>query len=291
MSSIAGCICCGSHRSTERWPGFLVCSVCGLMAWDNHSLTLDESRKLYGKSYFLDGEYADYLGDREIRRQSLKSHLQLVRRFLPAPGRILEVGCAYGFFLELLQKDYPDSVGVDLSNEAITYAQHQGLDAREGDLLEQNLESGFDAACLWDTIEHLPHPDRVLTKVRELLRPGGYLFLTTGDLGALLSKLQGRKWRQIHPPTHLFYFTRTSLKALCEKLRFEVVRFGTVSVSLRLRSALETLHKSRPGSFPSRLAGMARKILPESLLRAGLAVNLGDTLYLVARSTSEGSGR
>jgi hypothetical protein len=44
------------------------------------------------------------------------------------------------------------------------------------------------------------------------------------------------------------------------------------------------LHRSRPGSLTSRFAGLARKVLPESFLKAGFAVNLGDTLYLVARS-------
>jgi SAM-dependent methyltransferase len=282
MTANAGCVCCSSDRSYERWPGFAVCGSCGLMTWAKQ-LSPGESRSLYNESYFQDGEYTDYLGDKEFRQQSMRVYVRLVKRFLPASSRLLEIGCAHGFFLELIRKEYPASVGIDLSKEAVDYAKRQGLDARAGDLLELSLEPGFDAVCMWDTIEHLPHPDRVLSRAYELLRPGGHLFLTTGDLGALLPKIQGRKWRQIHPPTHLFYFTRSSLKALCNKLNFEVVRFGTVSISHRLGSALTLLHKSRPASLTSHIAGAALKILPTPLLRAGFAINLGDTLYLVAR--------
>jgi SAM-dependent methyltransferase len=284
MTAVEGCICCGSEIFAERWRDFIVCSRCGLMTWAKHLPDSEDSRHIYDESYFQDGEYADYIGDKKFRQQSMDFHLRLVNRFLPASARVLEIGCAHGFFLELLRKDYPASVGVDISREAVAYAKGQGLDVREGDLLELNLEPGFDAVCLWDAIEHLSRPDDVLLRARELLRPGGCIFLTTGDLGALLPRLQGRKWRQIHPPTHLFYFTRPALKALCRKLNFEVVRFGTVASSYRLKSALMLLHRSRPGSLTSRFAEVAAKILPANLLRSGFSINLGDTLYMVARN-------
>jgi SAM-dependent methyltransferase len=199
---------------------------------------------------------------------------------------VLEIGCAYGFFLELIQNDYPGSIGIDVAGEAIAYARSHGLDVHECDLMEIELPGKFDAICLWDTIEHLPFPTLVLEKSRDLLRPGGYLFLTTGDLGALLPRLQGLKWRQIHPPTHLFYFTRKALQQLCVKLNFEVMEIGTVKVSRRIGSALSCLARSRPKSLIASLSLGACRILPSRILNKGISLNLGDTMYLVARRSN-----
>lgn len=240
-------------------------------------------KRHYGADYFQGGEYVDYVGDRRVHEKTLRGHLRLVRRYVPAGSRILEIGCAHGFFLELIREVYPDSVGVDVSAAAVADAASRGCDVRAGDLMETQFDERFDAVCLWDTIEHLSRPHEVLRRAVELLGPGGHLFLTTGDFGAWLPAWQGLKWRQIHPPTHLFYFTRPSLRSLCHRLGLDVVRFGTVTVYRRLGSALMALERFRGGSAGGRLAAMTRRMIPSGILDLGIPLNLGDTLWLVAR--------
>ena len=60
---------------------------------------------------------------------------------------------------------------------------------------------------MWDTIEHLKRPDLFVQKAAADLRPGGLIALTTGDIGSLNARLRGARWRMIHPPTHLHYFS------------------------------------------------------------------------------------
>jgi SAM-dependent methyltransferase len=240
-------------------------------------------RALYQEEYFKGGEYMDYVADQAAHQKTLARHLRVVRRHLPPGARLLEIGCAYGFFLELARTVYPGSVGVDLSPGAVAYARGRGLDAREGDLESLHLRGSFDAVCLWDTIEHLPSPDTTLQQGCALLEPGGWLFLSTGDAGALLPRLQGRGWRQLHPPTHLFYFTRPSLRALCRRLGLETVRFGTVRVYRRLSSVFKALARPRGKPFSTSLAAGALRLSPVRLQRLDIPLNLGDTLWLAAR--------
>jgi len=237
----------------------------------------------YGTAYFEGAEYVDYVGDRDVHMKTLSSHLRLVQSYVLAGRRLLEVGCAYGFFLELIRDVYPRSVGLDLSEAAVAEARKRNVDARAGDLMETDFADGFDAVCLWDTIEHLPHPFEVVQRAGQLLKSGGFLFLTTGDFGAWLPRWQGLKWRQIHPPTHLFCFTRPSLQKLCGRVGLEVVRFGTVTIYRRLGSALQALERFRGDSFAGRLARVGLSAVPKSVLNWGIPLNLGDTLYLVAR--------
>ena len=246
-------------------------------------LTVEELRRHYGEGYFRGEEYIDYVADKVAQQRTLAEHLRVVRRYVPAGARVLEIGCAYGYFLELIRSTYPRSVGIDVSREAVAAAQAMGLDARVGDLLESHFDSEFDAVCLWDTIEHLPHPEAVVGRCAQLLKRGGHLFLTTGDFGALMPRLQGLKWRQIHPPTHVFYFTRPSLRALCERSGLDDVRFTTVRVHRRLSSALSALERFHAHSLAGRAAARLLRLLPSRCLDWDIPLDLGDTLSMTAR--------
>jgi SAM-dependent methyltransferase len=247
------------------------------------SLSDAEIGALYGEDYFRGREYIDYAADKPAVQKTLAGHWQRVRQHVAPGGRLLEIGCAHGFFLELIAREFPQSVGVDISPEAVAHAQRTGLDARAGNLLEMPRDGPFDAVCLWDTIEHLARPRACLERATGELRPGGHLFLTTGDFGSRLARWQGLKWRQIHPPTHLFYFTRPSLKALCRHLGLQVVAFHTVTVHRRVRSALEALARFHPTTASGRFARLLLVICPRVLLDQSVPLNLGDTMLLVAR--------
>ena len=276
------CPCCERSEWVPRWKDFVICRQCGLMTV-SQSFSSAAIQARYQESYFQGGEYVNYLADKRAHQKTLARHLRLVQQYVPPGGRLLEIGCAHGFFLELAQPVFPGAIGVDISTAAVAHARAQGLDAREGDLATQHFNERFDAVCLWDTIEHLPKPDETLQRTCALLKPGGYLFLSTGDFGALLPRLQGRNWRQIHPPTHLFYFTRPALRALCRRVGLDIVRFGTVRVYRRLGSALRALARWRGESFLGRLAAGVERVTPTSVLRLDIPLNSGDTLYLVAR--------
>ena len=276
------CEACGQMDWLPRWSQFIVCRHCGLMTVAVQPSAVDIPT-LYSESYFQGDEYIDYEADKPAHQRTLMGHLKRVRRRVPAGGRLLEIGCAYGFFLELIKEIYPGSVGLDVSVAAVNEATKRGLCARVGDPGDAGLDGSFDGACLWDTIEHLAKPLEVVVGCARLLRRGGHLFLSTGDFGSLIARTQGRRWRQIHPPTHLFYFTRNSLRQLCTRAGLEVLEFGTVTVHRRIGSSLQALERFHATSFGGRLARVLRARLPASIFQASLPLNLGDTLFLAAR--------
>ena len=165
-------------------------------------------------------------------------------------------------------------------------ARDRGLDAREGDLLEVDIDGHFDAVCLWDTIEHLAAPDAVVRRGVDLLAPGGHVFLTTGDFGSWLARAQGLRWRQIHPPTHLFYFTRRALTRLCERFGLTVLALETVTVHRRLSSSLRGWEKRYEGTQSARVAEWLRVVMPAAIRDFDFPLNLGDTVFLAARKPS-----
>lgn len=275
------CACCEAADWTIRWTEFVVCNVCGTMT-TRRQYTVEELAAHYGHEYFHGSEYVNYSADARIHRKSLEGHLARMRRFVAPGARVLEIGCAYGYFLDLIQNDYAAPVGIDLSRAAVADARARGLDARCGDLTTLCVGERFDAVCLWDTIEHMSLPREVLARAAMLLRPGGHLLLTTGDFGSLVARVQGASWRQIHPPTHLYYFTRRGIAALCERIGLDVIGFETVAVYRGIGSALEGFKIRYPQSVTERIADAVLRRLPASIRDRAFPLNVGDTMFVTA---------
>jgi SAM-dependent methyltransferase len=195
------------------------CPVCQLIFFGEEI----EPESLYAKEYFFGGEYRDYLADRKILQRNSSQRIGQLRR-LKSSGRLLELGSAFGFFLELAQKHW-EVRGIDIAPEGTEYAHRTlGLNVMLADFLtlSDELES-YDIICMWDTVEHLPHPVRFIEKASRWLKPGGVLVMTTGDIESPLARFQKEGWRLIHPPTHLFYFSVTTLSQAVERAGLKVL--------------------------------------------------------------------
>jgi SAM-dependent methyltransferase len=191
---------------------------------------------LYGRDYFYGDEYADYLADAELHRRNARLHLSSLLNVMGKGrerGALLEVGCAYGFFLREADERGFAAEGIDISPEAVEYASQHGLQVTEASLDTFMPSRTFRVACMWDTIEHLPRPIEALEKVGKLVESGGWLALSTGDLSSYIATARGARWRMIHPPTHLHYFTRSSVGAALDRAGFDLV---TIEYSGRFRA-------------------------------------------------------
>jgi len=272
------CLACGrAGVIAPATPALLRCPGCGL-GWAREWPSEPEVRALYDNGYFRGGEYLDYVAARRAWQRTFRRYLARLERFSPG-GALLEVGCAHGFFLELARARWRVT-GIDINAEACAQAAHlPGVEVRCGELLELPLaRASYDAACLWATLEHLRAPDATLARIGELVRPGGIVALTTGDLGSLLARLRGSRWRQIHPPTHLFYFTRPSLQRLLERAGFALIHADHPGTDRCLDEVVYTLCVTRHGR-----PDLYRRLARLGLTRGSFYLNLFDTLFVVGR--------
>src|SRR5205823_6020812 len=155
--------------------------------------------------------YKDYVAERPLIEKHFRIRLKQLLRFVPnaAGKRLFEIGCAYGFFLSVAREHFAAVEGIDISEDAAGYAATTlKLPVHIGDFADHEFRNSPDVLCLWDTIEHVKDPDLYLEKCSRHMRPGGVIAITTGDIGSPIARFRGRRWRQIHPPTHLHYFSR-----------------------------------------------------------------------------------
>jgi 2-polyprenyl-3-methyl-5-hydroxy-6-metoxy-1,4-benzoquinol methylase len=216
------CLICGNTEDKELYPGIKTCPDCAFARADIR-LSSAEWEALYNKDYFFGNEYADYLGEEQPLRKNFRRNLDLISRIC-GRGRLFEVGCAYGFFLHEASRDYKVT-GIDIHEEGCRHAREKfGLDARHGNFLTMPIDPcSADIIAMWDMLEHVPDPVEFLSRSARVLKPGGHLFLSTLDITSILSRLQGRSWRQIHPPTHVSYFSQKALRLALDHAGFDIL--------------------------------------------------------------------
>ena len=280
------CRVCGSNEGFKHVLDQLdQCRVCGFVTF--HAFNPSELLEIYNEDYFTGDEYPDYVGQQDALRRSMRNHLKQMWRYHPRLDSLLEVGCAYGFFLEEARAYFRKVSGVDICTTPTTYAKEQlGLNVYCDDFLTKDFNnSRFDVICMWDTIEHLLAPEAYLEKARHLLTKDGMLFLTTGDIDSFNARLRGANWRQIHPPSHLHYFSRQTITLLLDRLGFRVTGIETTSYYHTVFNIFASI-RSRDGKG-SRIASMSLALLGEKLSRRlGFWINLGDIMFVAARLKS-----
>ena len=268
----------GAMLALYREQRIVQCPSCALIFYDGSV----DTAFLYGADYFRGGEYFDYVSDKKVLQWNARRRIGQLRKLIPSGGRLLEIGSAYGFFLDLAREHWRVG-GIDVSAEGVQYARDVlGLDVTQADFLDLPDEPGsLDAVCMWDTIEHLPHPVRFIEKASRWLKPGGVLMLSTGDVGSLVSRIRRERWRQIHPPTHLYYFSRGTLTQAVERAGLECAEISSEGNYRSYRSMAYAVFSL--GGKPT--DWIYRAITLGERLDFPVYLNLYDLFVLVARKT------
>lgn len=276
-------VCDGALAPSPRLPGLNKCSGCGFVTADL-ALSDEELRALYGADYFHGDEYADYVAEGPELRENFRRRIQTLLRYQPENERerLFEIGAAYGFFLDEVSSAYKQVSGIDISAAAAEFARTDlGVDVVAADYLGQVLPEQVDALCMWDTIEHLRQPREFIEKAARDVRPGGLLALTTGDIDSLNARMRGRRWRMIHPPTHLHYFSSRTLVRLLDSAGFDVVHLETAGNTRSIRGILYAVLVLRGGQH-----GLFDKIKALPGLSQSITLDLRDIVYIIARRRS-----
>lgn len=274
------CLACGRDtRQSRLWrknnSWIFRCSECGL-----GTAVVPEFNPIlyYNAEYFhsqTKGGYPDYPAGETVIRSEFRRLVKFLRQLVPS-GKLIEIGCAYGFFLIEARAHY-DVHGIEIVPEAALFARRRGFDVRTAPVTRMLMAEigSIDVVVMFDVIEHLEDPGEVLCLCGEYLRPGGAVILTTPDFGSLPARLGGRRWRNMTPPYHLWYFTVESLKRLAATAGLEVTETAHPWKCVPAALALQLLGRSTGVHWPRLLMTMASRV--------GIPVNLFDSMRIVLR--------
>lgn len=140
-----------------------------------------EIQKIYGEGYFKDRN----TGSDPKREQSYKIEINKINKY-KSSGKVLDVGCGMGNFLELFDSNKWEKFGVEISDYARDIAQKKGIR-----FIDYDFESGFfDLIIFRGVIQHLDTPLFVIKQCIRMLKEDGYIvFLATPNINAIHYKM------------------------------------------------------------------------------------------------------
>ncbi len=187
-----------------------------------------------GKRFGIIIEFLIYLG-RLKKRGTINKFIN--------PGKILDIGCGRGLFLDVMRRGGWSVIGTELNDETASYAiKTYNITIFSSDIIQQKLPTGsLDAININQVLEHLKNPGKVIEESGRLLRRGGVLIISVPDLRSPQFTIGKENWFLLDLPFHLFHFTEEGLCKLLEKNKFKIKYVKRFSLEISPFGWLQTL--------------------------------------------------
>jgi len=300
------------------------CEQCGLL-YQNPRVRRDQLDRMYPADYpphARDPDLGRVLRDRSpavrrvLARQLGYAHLdparvglvdrgrarlrrrKILKNFPPwtGGGRLLDVGCATGRFLQQMAAVGWRGSGIELDPEAAAKARTVTADVIVGDPAEVTLPAAsFDLVTAFHVVEHLPDPAAALRNMLGWLAPGGLLVVEVPNVGGWGGTLFGRHWSGLDFPRHLIHFTPATMRALVERCGGRVEDEWHWSKPRWIIRSVRFWLAARPGAgaraalatLDSRLGGGLVKLGLEIALKAAGPARRGEVVRYFIRHAGE----
>ncbi len=248
----SSCPVCNATRLNALWEvnGYAIarCGTCSLVFVQNQ-VTAEELASHYAGAQ--DVVYDD------TNVECLTYYYQklggLIRRRFSQPGKILDLGCSRGWFLDVM-------TGWECHGNEISVSDAAAARERYGDRIVTGSfedypmrEGYFDVITMQDVFDHFRDPMPTLEKCRRLLRPGGLIVIKVHNISCLYARLTGPDFYAVIPPSHLFYYNNHSLRSALSSSGFQVVDSKFIGHLLKVKTVFWRLSQSNVNSLQYRV--------------------------------------
>lgn len=272
------CPLCGSQQLLPRWEvetyHIVTCGVCSLV-FVQEKVTAND----------LDAHYAQVVDPsyHEDNVECLNYYFRVLRKLIekthPGPGRLLDVGCSRGWFLDTMT-DW-QGYGNEISRVDAGIAQQKHGDRIFNGAFEDYplKKEFFDVITLQDVFDHMRDPVGTLAKCHSMLKPGGLLVIKVHNISCLYAKLAGKKFYAVIPPSHLFYYDKNTLKRILERTGFRMTDSRFIAHLLRIQTILFRLTQ---GNNRSLYSALHRMVAGTWVGKMAVRKNLHDVITVMA---------
>lgn len=196
------------------------CDACGLERTEKLVSARDTKKIISSvEKDFLE----EYLGEIESYREYFSGKVKKISKYIQK-GKLLDIGCGPGVFLEEMKKAAFTVLGVDMSAVVVDYCKSKSLQVMRKSIYDSYFKNRkYDIVSAFQVIEHTTDADKFIKKIYPLLRKNGLITLSTPDVDGFIAKIQGTKWFEYYNLEHNYFFTMESIKILLEKNGFEIL--------------------------------------------------------------------
>lgn len=214
------------YRTTKKVFSVVECSDCALIRLLPRP-TPDELKAYYPTQYWWRPDETLLGRSMELyRRIAIWDHVRFIVSSPILPGQILDVGSGGGVLVQALRRRGLLATGLDSSRIAARMTGLGGFPSVCAALPNIPFAAqSFAAITMLHILEHVTDPAACLSAARQLLQPGGRLFVQVPNAASWQFLLFGQRWSALDIPRHLVHFSANDLKGLLETCGFRVVRW------------------------------------------------------------------
>lgn len=244
------CPVCNSKMSSGLCSWHMRCSQC---SYEKAYLTPSINVKAVHESI---NECAREVGLKSLRQANFQTLLSLIKKFKPLGGRLLEVGCAYGWFLETVRNDF-DAIGLEPDEHVFRCISQNGFSVKRGYFPDAiGCDEKFDVIVFNDVIEHIPDIQSILRNCSQFLQDegllvlnmpnsNGFFYLTSKFLNAVgFRHFFERMWQVEMPSPHVHYFNFNNIALMLDKCDFKIEKKGCLR-TLHVRNLYKRISFSK----------------------------------------------
>ncbi|HET6990696.1 MAG TPA: class I SAM-dependent methyltransferase, partial [Bacteroidia bacterium] len=167
-------------------------------------------------------------------------------------GLLLDIGCGTGEFLNTVKQDGWKTMGIEPSPIARKQCiDNFKLEVRDENELANLPTNTFDVITMWHVMEHVPHLNERVQKLKELLKSDGVLIIAVPNRNSYDANYYGKYWAAYDVPRHLSHFRAQDMRTLMSNSGFEVKRILPMRFDSYYISMLSEKYKTGKSNFMS----------------------------------------
>ncbi len=298
-----GDICCGESIVKRNNFDIIECTRCGF----KHAIPLPSVNELstyYQEQYYEQERKVDY-AEKQKEQEKWWNRIYLSRceqfkNILGNTGRILDIGCGPGFFMQRAEQLGWEATGIEPSKKSSNYAKNLGLKVHNLNI-ESIEDCNFDEGCFdviysHGVLEHMRKPDLFFSNAKKYLKNGGLLFYSVANdfnpiQNVMLQNSDMTPWWVV-PPEHLNYFDKSSAENIAKKNGFDVISgTSTFPIDIFLLMGDNYILDKKLGSeahdrivaFEDSILKSANEKLLNEIYKKFYEIGIGRQLEIIAR--------
>ncbi len=217
----------GSYCISDEEFNLVKCKKCGLV-YVNPRPIEEEIHSYYSDNYYLSKGSIKSKIEKFILRpyyMSLKrAHIKQFKK----KGKILDIGCGGGDFINLLPKNNwevygiePNQTGFNLSSDG----NNKKMNIYDKKLLSCKFpDNYFDVITMWHVFEHIHKPNKELQEIKRVLKDDAIFILAVPNIKSFGFKICKEHWFHLDAPRHLYHYDSATIRKILDNNKFEVVK-------------------------------------------------------------------